>query len=126
MAFYLDMTSVLDTFKSEVTVISEAQGRWIDGQWVEDAEGERKTFYEPFVPNDRIGVYSLVDILRETGHIEQYNAVWISAQAYPLGTIVEHKATKYKVANIQDLTDYSNVTLYYLQSEVNDNGINKL
>lgn len=37
MSFYIDMTSVLDTFKTEIKVISNSSsGDWIDGQWVED------------------------------------------------------------------------------------------
>lgn len=122
MAFYLDMSSVLDIFKTEVKVVSPARGEWVDGQWVEEKGTGDQVFYEPFVPNDRVGVYSLIDVLRETGHVEQYNAVWISAQKFPAGTIVEHKGTRYRISTIQDLTDYSNITLYYLESEVHDDG----
>ena len=36
MAFYLDMSSVLDTFKTEVKVVSNSSnGEWVDGQWQE-------------------------------------------------------------------------------------------
>ena len=41
MSFYIDMTSVLDTFKTEIKVISNSSsGDWIDGHlpyknWIE-------------------------------------------------------------------------------------------
>ena len=123
MSFYIDMTSVLDTFKTEIKVISNSSsGDSIDGQWVEDEEQSEQVLFEPFVPNDRDNFYSLVSMLRDTGHISQYNAIWISAHDYPIQTIVEHKNKRYRVVNIQDLTDYSNVTLYYLQSEDSNDG----
>ena len=88
----------------------------------EDEEQSEQVLFEPFVPNDRDNFYSLVSMLRDTGHISQYNAIWISAHDYPIQTIVEHKNKRYRVVNIQDLTDYSNVTLYYLQSEDSNDG----
>lgn len=127
MAFYLDMTSVLDTFQTEEKVISTAsQGQWIDGQWEEDSSTEEQVFHEPFVPNDLVGQYSIMKMLRDIGNVDQYNAIWISkTSTFETGTRVQHKGKNYQIVNIQDLSDYSNVTLYYLQSEEENDG-NKL
>ena len=36
MSFYIDMTTVLDMFKTEIKVVSgSSEGEWIDGQWQE-------------------------------------------------------------------------------------------
>lgn len=124
MAFYMDMTSVLDTFKTEVKVISESTScEWIDGLPKENTEHEEQVFYEPFVPNDLVGQYSMMNMLRDVGNVTQYNAIWISkTSGFKTGTIVRHKDKNYKIVNIQDLTDYSNVTMYYLQSEEGQDG----
>ena len=115
MSFYIDMTTVLDMFKTEIKVVSgSSEGEWIDGQWQES------------VPNDLVGQYSFMNVMRDVGDFTQYNAIWLSKHYdYPINTIVEHKNKRYRVCNIQDLSDYSNVTMYYLQSEEGQDG-NKL
>lgn len=127
MAFYLDMSSVLDTFKTEVKVVSNSSnGEWVDGQWQEATSIQEQVFYEPFIPNDLVGQYSLMNMLRETGNVTEFNAIWLSSVPnFEIGTIVQHKDKNYKIVNIQDLSDYSNVTMYYLQSEEGNDG-NKL
>ncbi|AGR65258.1 hypothetical protein BFD03_05475 [Limosilactobacillus reuteri] len=126
MSFYIDMTTVLDMFKTEIKVVSgSSEGEWIDGQW-QEAQGQETTYYEPFVPNDLVGQYSFMNVMRDVGDFTQYNAIWLSKHSdYPINTIVEHKNKRYRVCNIQDLSDYSNVTMYYLQSEEGQDG-NKL
>ena len=121
MAFYLDFTSILDTFKTEVIVYKKISGYDDYGRW-QRTENETEVFYEPFVPNDRQGLYSVVSVLRDVGKVPQYNAVWISSQKVELNTKVEHAGKFYRVADIQDLTTYSNVTLYYLESEDKSDG----
>ena len=127
MAFYIDMTSVLNTFQTEVKVISTAsKGEWVDGQWEEDTSTKEQVFHEPFVPNDLVGQYSIMKLLRDVGNVDQYNAIWLSkTPTFETGTRVQHKGKNYQIVNIQDLSDYSNVTLYYLQSEEENDG-NKL
>ena len=127
MAFYLDMSSVLDTFKTEVKVVSNSSnGEWVDGQWQETTSTQEQVFYEPFIPNDLVGQYSLMNMLRETGNVTEFSAIWLSSVPnFEIGTIVQHKDKNYKIVNIQDLSDYSNVTMYYLQSEEGKDG-NKL
>ena len=131
MSFFLDMTSVMKMFQTEIKVISNVidgqavEGKWVRGRWVEqtaESKEEVQTFYEPFVPNTRQDMYSLVDALRDTGHVTKFNAVWISSQKFPMQTLVEHNSHRYRVVDIQDLTDYSNVTLYYLESEEKSDG----
>ena len=127
MAFYIDMTSVLDTFATDIKVISNSSdGEWIDGEWQENSSTKEQIFHEPFVPNDLVGQYSLMNILRDVGNVTKYNAIWLSKPPnFENGTIVQHQNKNYKIVNIQDLSDYSNVTMYYLQSEEGKDG-NKL
>ena len=67
-----------------------------------------------------------MNMLRETGNVTEFNAIWLSSVPnFEIGTIVQHKDKNYKIVNIQDLSDYSNVTMYYLQSEEGNDG-NKL
>lgn len=119
---YLDMTSVLDTFAVDVTVYPKASdGQWVDGQWVDGIAGDPVTYHEPVVPNGLVGKYSIVSLLRDTGKTEQYNAVWLSShRVETIGTVVEQGGKKYKIADVTDLTNYSNVLVYYLESEEGD------
>lgn len=118
---YLDMTSVLDTFAVDVTVYPKASdGQWVDGQWVDGTAGDPVTYHEPVVPNGLVGKYSIVSLLRDTGKTEQYNAVWLSRHRVETGTVVEQGGKKYKIADVTDLTNYSNVVVYYLESEEGD------
>lgn len=118
---YLDMTSVLDIFAVDVTVYPKASdGQWVDGQWVDGTAGDPVTYHEPVVPNGLVGKYSIVSLLRDTGKTEQYNAVWLSRHRVETGTVVEQGGKKYKIADVTDLTSYSNVLVYYLESEEGD------
>ena len=37
MAFYIDMTSVSDTFATDIKVVSNSSdGEWVDGEWQEN------------------------------------------------------------------------------------------
>lgn len=127
MAFYIDMTSVLDTFATDIKVVNNSSdGEWVDGEWQENNSTKEQIFHEPFVPNDLVGQYSLMNILRDVGNVTKYNAIWLSKTPnFENGTIVQHQNKNYKIVNIQDLSDYSNVTMYYLQSEEGKDG-NKL
>lgn len=127
MAFYINMTSVLNTFATDIKVISNSSdGKWVDGEWQENSSTKEQIFHEPFVPNDLVGQYSLMNVLRDVGNVTKYNAIWLSKTPnFENGTIVQHKDKRYKVVSIQDLSDYSNVTMYYLQSEEGNDG-NKL
>lgn len=127
MAFYIDMTPVLDTFATDIKVVSNSSdGEWVDGEWQENNSTKELIFHEPFVPNDLVGQYSLMNILRDVGNVTKYNAIWLSKTPnFENGTIVHHQNKNYKIVNIQDLSDYSNVTMYYLQSEEGNDG-NKL
>lgn len=120
MAFFIDARQLLKHFATEVTVYPQtanADGEWVDGQWQPAAAAEPQTFYEPLIPNDRTTIYTITSLLRDTGKTELYNALWVSEQDFPTGTIVEHNATKYRITDIEDLSSYSNVRLYYLASE---------
>lgn len=118
---YLDMTSVLDTFAVDVTVYPKASdGQWVDGQWVDGTSGDPVTYHEPVVPNSLVGKYSIVSLLRDTGKTEQYNAVWLSSHRVETGTVAEQGGKKYKIADVTDLTNYSNILVYYLESEEGD------
>lgn len=125
MAFYMDVTGLLDAFAVEIKVYpkpNEDVGGWVDAEWQEAPTPEPFKVYEPFIPNSRIGMESLVSLIRDTGQFERYAAVWISKGEYPLKTIIEHKGKRYSVEQIKDLTDYSNASLYYLESEEDQQG----
>ncbi|MDO4458088.1 MAG: hypothetical protein Q4B83_07210, partial [Ligilactobacillus murinus] len=66
------------------------------------------------------GQYSIVSLLKDVGRIEQYNAIWLSSHEFPTQTIVKQKDKFYRVVNVQDLSNYSNVYMYYMQSEENE------
>lgn len=127
MAFYIDMTPVIDTFATDIKVISNASaGDWVDGEWKENTSVKEQVFHEPLVPNDLVGQYSMMNMLKDIGNVTQYNAIWLSkTPGFENGTIVQHKKKNYKIIDIQDLSDYSNVTMYYLQSQEGNDG-NKL
>ena len=127
MTFNIDMTTVLNTFATDIKVISNtSNGEWVDGEWKEDNSIKEQTFREPLVPNNLVGQESMVNLLKDIGNVTQYNAIWFSKMPdFEIGTIVQHKNKNYKIVNIQDLSDYSNVTIYYLQSQEGNDG-NKL
>lgn len=119
--FYIDATQLLATFGTKLTVYPATKdgGEWADGQWVPD-EPEAVEVTEPFVPQGRIGQYSTMLALRDTGKVERYTAEWLSAGSYEMGTVVEHQGKRLVVADKDDYTDYSNLTVYYLAAETDD------
>lgn len=117
---YLDFKSVLDTFAVNLTVYPRsAETVWVDGE-AKRVGSEPIELSEPFVPNDLIGQYSIVSLLRDVGRTEQYNAIWLSTHEFSTQTIVKQKGKFYRVVNVQDLSNYSNVYMYYMQSEENE------
>lgn len=125
MAFFMDLTSLLDAFAVKIRVYPAADediGGWVKGQWQQAPNGEPFTLEEPFVPNSRVGWESVVAMLRDTGQANKFAAVWFSKGVYPIKTVVEHNDKRYTVEQIKDLTDYSNVTIYYLEAEDNRQG----
>lgn len=117
---YLDFKAVLDMFAVDLTVYPKSDETvWIDGE-AKRVESEPIKLTEPFVPNNLIGQYSIVSLLRDVGRIEQYNAIWLSSHEFPTQTIVKQKGKFYRVVNMQDLSNYSNVYVYYMQSEANE------
>ncbi|KRK40800.1 hypothetical protein [Loigolactobacillus bifermentans] len=122
MAFYLDLTSLLATFAVDVTVYPpepKEPGKWVDGAWQEPVQAEPVHLKEPVVPNSRVGLYSLNALIRETGVEIRYELVWISKGDYPIDTVVEHRGKRYLVRYVKDLKNYSNVSIYYLEAEEN-------
>ena len=110
---YLDFKAVLDMFAVDLTVYPKSDETvWIDGE-AKRVESEPVELTEPFVPNNLIGQYSIVSLLKDVGRIEQYNE-------FPTQTIVKQKDKFYRVVNVQDLSNYSNVYMYYMQSEENE------
>ena len=117
---YLDFKAVLDMFAVDLTVYPKSDETvWIDGD-AKRVESEPVELTEPFVPNNLIGQYSIVSLLKDVGRIEQYNAIWLSTHEFPTQTIVKQKGKFYRVVNVQDLSNYSNVYMYYMQSEENE------
>jgi len=117
---YLDFKAVLDMFAVDLTVYPKSDETvWIDGE-AKRVESEPVELTEPFVPNNLIGQYSIVSLLKDVGRIEQYNAIWLSTHEFPTQTIVKQKGKFYRVVNVQDLSNYSNVYMYYMQSEENE------
>jgi hypothetical protein len=121
MAFNMDVTSLIEAFGVDLTIYpaTDKQGEYVDGHWVpEQADPIEVT--EPFLPNSRIGMYSINRMLRETGTTAEYEAVWISKEtSVPFNSVVERKGRRYIVVDVKDLTNYSNATVYYLSAEEN-------
>lgn len=125
MAFYLDVASLLEQFGTELNVYPASNaGEWVDGHWIADEASEPIKLYEPVIPLGRIGAYSSMLTLQDTGNREHYEAEWLSSGNYPMGTVVKHGDTTLVVRNKDDYTDYSNVTVYYLSADSDDgNGV---
>lgn len=118
----MDMSALLDMFAVDIRVspaTNEDIGGWVDSEWKTAPKPEPFVVHEPFLPNSRVGMENIVALIRDTGQAQKYAAVWLSKGEYPIKTIVEHKGKQYSVEQIKDLTDYSNVTIYYLESEDN-------
>lgn len=124
MSFYLDMKSTMAAFGTKLTVYPYVEGKWSEGQWQDGLLGDAVEVVEPFVPMGRISQYSAMLATRESGVVERYEAEWLSSGDYPLGTVVQHGERRLVVRDKDDYTDYSNVTIYYLEAESDDQNEN--
>lgn len=124
MAFYMDVSSLLKTFAVKVKVWPKSRDGHYDelGIWHDSNDGKPLIVNEPFIPSSRIGLYSVMQQIKEVGKVDQYNAVWISSGSYGSGTICEHADKKYVVTDIKDLSSYSNATIYYMADEEKNDG----
>lgn len=122
MAFYLDMTTLINKFATTLTVLpSSDDGAWIDGEWVANV-GEPVILHEPFMTfNINSNLLSGQLIQSEFGDNNSDKAYWFSKGKYNVGTRVVHNDVRYRVAGIQNFTDYSNVMQYELETEGVDN-----
>ena len=117
MAFYLDMSSLIQMFGTNLMVHPKATGDWVDGQWVE-TESEPVSLYEPFL------TFSITSSILAGQLIstEQETVAWFSEHDFPEGTLVEHNDVRYRVTGKQSYKDYSNVIQYELKTEEALNG----
>lgn len=124
MAFYLDMTTLINKFATTLTVLpSSDDGEWVDGEWVANV-GEPVELNEPFTTfNINSTLLSGRLVQGELGDNNSDNAYWFSKGNYPVGTRVIHNGVRYRVTGIQNFTDYSNVVEYQLETEGVDNGV---
>lgn len=120
MAFYLDMADLIHSFGVDLKVYQK-NGDWVNGRYIESI-AEPATVSEVLVPLNRIGEYSQMFQLRDIGAIEQYQAMWLSLGDYSDGTIIEHGEDKMIVMGRDDYSDYSNVTIYYLNAYEDEMG----
>ena len=124
MSFNLVMKPVLDAFATKLTVYPKAAdgaGHRENGRWIADPDPEPIEVEEPFLPLGRVSAYSLMLTTREVGDIQRYEAEWLSSGDYAIGTVVVHHGKRLVVRNIDDYTDYSDVTIYYLSADDEDN-----
>lgn len=124
MSFHIDATSMFATFGTTLTVYplrDKNAGHRENGRWIPDPEPAPITVTEPFLPMGRVSDYSEMRINRDTGDIERYSAEWLSPGDYAIGTAVVNHGTRYLVRNKDDYTDYSNLTIYYMQADEEDN-----
>lgn len=124
MAFYLDMTTLINKFATTLTVLpSSDDGEWVDGEWVTNT-GEPVVLNEPFTTfNINSTLLSGRLVQGELGDNNSDKAYWFSKGTYPVGTRVIHNGVRYRVTGIQNFTDYSNVVEYQLETEGVDNGV---
>lgn len=121
MAFYIDAQSMLDTFATDFQVIPYIEGHYgDDGIWIEATQGDPVTVHEPILPMGVMSSYSTMMFLGDAGQKHQYSAEWLSAGVYEMGTVVIHDGVRLIVRNKDDYTDYSNLTVYYLDADTDD------
>lgn len=118
MAFYIDATSILDGFATHLTVYPKLKGKRIAGEWVKQSDNPIEAD-EPFIPSGFKSENS-VQALFDSAMFEQYDAIWFSKLKVPVLSTVEHNGKKYVVQKLDDYTDYSNVTQYYLMANSKD------
>lgn len=120
MAFYMDVTALLETFGTDLTVYPKSDaGKWVDGIWKPDASEDGIHVNEPFIPDTLVSSRSVSLIIQDIGKVDNYDAIWLSSGVYPTDTVIDHHGKRYVVQTFNDLTDYSNVTIYYLKGESN-------
>lgn len=124
MAFYLDMAALIKQFGVPITVYpalpKDAQGEYVDAKWVPAKQPDPVQVSEVIVPLGRIGSYSQMFQLKDLGQDEHYEAEWLSLATYEMGTVIEHDGHRMVVRNKDDYSDYSNVTIYYLDADSDD------
>ncbi|WP_155286045.1 hypothetical protein [Lacticaseibacillus zhaodongensis] len=123
MSFYIDATSMFETFATSLIVYpknTQKDGHYEDGRWIDDPEPAPKTVDEPFIPMGRVSDYSAMLMTRDTGDLQRYSAEWLSKGKYEMGTAVIVHGVRYIVRDKDDYTSYSNLTIYYLQADDQD------
>lgn len=122
MAFYLDMSSLIQMFGTNLMVHPKATGDWVDGQWVE-TESEPVSLYEPFLTfSITSSILAGQLISTEQGDDAEGTVAWFSEHDFAEGTLVEHNNVMYRVTGKQSFKDYSNVIQYELKTEEALNG----
>lgn len=122
MAFYLDMSSLIQMFGTNLTVHPKMAGEWVNGRW-QAGGGESHTLYEPFLTfSISSSILGGQLVSTEQGDDQKDTAAWFSEGDYPTGTHVEHDGVMYRVTGKQSYLDYSNVVQYELKTEEALNG----
>lgn len=118
MAFYLDMSELIDMFGTKLTVLANSDdGEWIDGIW-HKTTSEEIALYEPFLTfNINSTLLSGQLMPNETGEFETDKAYWFSMNNYDIGIRIKHNEDLYRVTGKHDYSDYSNVIEYELKKE---------
>lgn len=122
MAFYIDMSALIDMFGTKLTVLTNSDdGEWIDGIW-HQTESKEIDLYEPFLTfNINSTLLSGQLMPAETGEFDTDKAYWFSENDYALGTRVKHNGELYRVTGKHNYSDYSNVLEYELKKESPNN-----
>lgn len=122
MAFYLDMSALIDMFGTKLTVLANSDdGEWQDGIW-HKTDSKEIDLYEPFLTfNTNSTLLSGQLMPAETGEFDTGKAYWFSENDYDMGTRVKHNDELYRVTGKQNYSDYSNVLEYELKKESPNN-----
>lgn len=122
MGFYIDASELMKTFGVKFTVYPKAEGGHREnGRWIPAPDPEPIEVVEPIFPLGRVSAYSQMLLTRDVGDMERYELEWLSSGKYPLGTVVVHNGRRLVVRNSDDYKDYSNLTIYYLSADSEDN-----
>lgn len=88
MAFYLDMSSLIQMFGTNLMVHPKATGDWLDGQWVE-TESEPVSLYEPFLTfSITSSILAGQLISTEQGDDTEETVAWFSEHDFPEGMLL--------------------------------------
>lgn len=122
MAFYLDMSTLIDMFGTKLTILANSDdGEWIDGIW-HQTDSKEIDLYEPFLTfNINSTLLSGQLMPAEIGEFDTDKAYWFSENDYDMGTRVKHNDELYRVTGKQNYSDYSNVLEYELKKESPNN-----